>query len=259
MVDFLTAKKAAAEIESIISEAKNDGNIILITPYVKIPDDLISRLRQAAKLRDVHITVVCRKDDLRPDQRATIEEIPNLKLLFNDRVHAKCFYNQDSMVITSLNLYDSSAGENREMGVLLRNNREGDREAFLAAKNEAEFISSESEPGVKSVPKAKFKENIQATKPAQQFKSVKENSIGAQIVEGLSSILGIEKEENGHCIHCGEEIPLKLEAPYCLNCYRSWAKSKDEDKKERYCLKCGMPYKTSIKRPLCLSCYNRSK
>lgn len=111
MVDFLTAKKAAAEIESIISEAKIDGSIILITPYVKIPDDLISRLRQAARLRNVHIKVICRKDDLRPDQRATIEEIQNLELLFNERVHAKCFYNQDSMVITSLNLYDSSVAK----------------------------------------------------------------------------------------------------------------------------------------------------
>jgi RNA polymerase-binding transcription factor DksA len=259
MVDFLTAKKAAAEIESIISEAKTDGSIILITPYVKIPDDLISRLRQAARLRNVHIKVICRKDDLRPDQRATIEEIQNLELLFNERVHAKCFYNQDSMVITSLNLYDSSAGENREMGVLLRSNRESDKEAFLAAKNEAEFISSESEPGTKSTLKAKFTENIRSNKPAQQFKSAKENSIGDQIVEGLSSILGIEKEEKGHCIHCGEEIPLKLEAPYCLNCYRTWAKNKDEDRKERYCIKCGIPYKTSMKRPLCLSCYNRSK
>ena len=259
MVDFLTAKKAAAEIESIISEAKTDSGIMLITPYVKIPDDLISRLKQAAKLRNVHIKIICRKDDLRPDQRATIEEIPNLELLFNERVHAKCFYNQDCMVITSLNLYDSSAGENREMGVLLRNNRENDREAFLAAKNEAEFISSESELGVKSTSRAKFTENIRPNKPAQQFKSAKENNIGDQIVEGLSSLLGIEKEEKGHCINCGEDIPFKLEAPYCLNCYRTWAKNKDDDHKERYCIKCGIPYKTSMKRPLCLSCYNKSK
>ena len=259
MVDFLTAKKAAAEIESIISEAKTDSGIMLITPYVKIPDDLISRLKQAARLRNVHVLVICRKDDLRPDQRTTIEQIPNLELLFNERVHAKCFYNDDCMVITSLNLYESSVGENREMGVLLHSDKESDREAFLAAKREAEFIRSESEPGVKSTSEAKFTENVRSNKPAQQFKSAKENNLGDQIVEGLSSLLGIEREGKGHCIRCGENIPFNPEAPYCPDCYRTWARYKDENYKEKYCVKCGKLEETSKKRPLCSSCYKKTK
>lgn len=86
-------------------------------------------------------------------------------------------------------------------------------------------------------------------------------SIENTIVKNLSNFFGVSKseDESGHCIRCGENIPLKLDAPYCPDCYRTWAKYKDEDYKEKYCLKCGKPDETSMKRPLCLSCYKKTK
>lgn len=220
MVKFLNTTQARGEVESILTNARN--YIVIVSPFIKINDDLISRLTDATVSRNVKITMVCREDDLRPEERKKVEQIPNLELCFNEKVHAKCFYNETYMVITSLNLYDSSTGDNREMGVLLSSGQPDDRSAFNDARNEAQFIIRESSQ----------------TKKASRM----ETGVG-----------------NGHCLRCGNGIPLNVEAPYCPGCYRVWAKYKDDEFEEHFCHLCGAPADTSMKKPLCASCYKRTK
>jgi hypothetical protein len=262
MVDFINATQARGEIERIISKAK--FNIIMISPYIKINDDFISRLNDAG-LRKVKTLMVCRNEDLRPGEREKLEQIPNLELRFHERVHAKCFYNEDTMVISSLNLYDSSFGDNREMGVLLRSSAEGDKEVFADAKNEAQFIIRECQIEVsKSKPAVNERNQISKAnvvyKPKIETKPVKEPRIEDVIVNKLSSFLGIsgKEDDSGHCIHCGKDIPFNLEAPYCPNCYRTWARYKDDNYREKYCVKCGKSEETSMKHPLCSTCTRKT-
>ena len=58
----------------------------------------------------------------------------------DEDLHAKCCYNEKSMVIISLNLHEHSQQHNRGMGVLL--NSKEDSNVFKEAQNEAEFIVS---------------------------------------------------------------------------------------------------------------------
>ncbi len=109
--------------------------MVIASPFIKINDDLISRLADAGVSRNVKITMVCREDNLRPEERKKVEQIPNLELCFNERVHAKCFHNETFMLTTSLNLYDSSTGDNRVMGVLLSIGQPNDKSAFDNTKN----------------------------------------------------------------------------------------------------------------------------
>src|SRR3990172_3309773 len=125
MAKFLNTSKAYAEIEDIVSKARN--KLVLISPYIKIPKNLLERLKYADNQR-VAITLVCRKEDLNPEQRDALATMSNLELRFMINLHAKCFYNEASMVITSLNLYESSAQNNREMGILLT--AKDDRDIF---------------------------------------------------------------------------------------------------------------------------------
>ncbi len=262
MVQFVNATQARGEIERIISKAKY--NMVMISPYIKINDDFISRLTDAGQ-RKVKILMVCRAEELKIGEREKLEQIPNLDLRFNERLHAKCFYNEDTMVITSLNLYDSSLGDNREMGLLLRNNIEGDKEAFDEAKNEAQFIIRECQTNTS---RAKPEVNSRTTethverKPSIEPKPTKKDAnIEDTIKKGISSFLGIGKgeDEKGHCIRCGESIPFNIKAPYCSDCYRTWVRYKDENYKEKYCIKCGKTEDTSMKHPLCLSCNKKTK
>jgi phosphatidylserine/phosphatidylglycerophosphate/cardiolipin synthase-like enzyme len=169
MVQFLNATQTFGEIQSIINQATNRSSIVMISPYIKVNDLILSRLIDAGRNRNVRITMICRENDLKADERARLEQIPNLILVCDEHVHAKCFFNDECMVIGSLNLYDSTAGINHEMGVLLRNDHEGDKEAFQAAKNEAQFIirnaqtpheqKLELEPKIKGEPEISQKPN----------------------------------------------------------------------------------------------------
>jgi hypothetical protein len=54
-------------------------------------------------------------------------QIENLNLLSHPNLHSKCFYNGKYLIIGSMNLYDYSQRNNREMGVLFRRFDEGSK------------------------------------------------------------------------------------------------------------------------------------
>ena len=62
------------------------------------------------------ISVVYGKNQLEPDTFKKLTELKNAKLYYLNNLDAKCYFNEKSMVITSLNLYDFSEQNNREMG-----------------------------------------------------------------------------------------------------------------------------------------------
>ena len=137
MVQFLNKAAAYSEIENIINRAEK--KLVLISPYIRISRFLLQRLSSASENRGIDITIVCRGKELKPEEYAALNQISRLEILDLPNLHAKCFYNEKSMVITSLNLYDSSQTNNREMGILLTQEKEP--AAFMDAVNEAGFIT----------------------------------------------------------------------------------------------------------------------
>jgi len=248
MVTFLNTSKAYAEIEDIIDKATT--KVFLISPYIRFPKPLLERLKYKDG-QGIKTIVVCREKDLNKDLgaqvRSDLKQLKNLELRFDDDLHAKCFFNQESMVITSLNLLESSERKNREMGVLLSSKE--DSHVFKEALNEAEFI----------VTRAKKDSAIR--------------SIVSEVVKEAKKVIDAPKEEGtrkaripsrarnmGYCIRCEKSIPYNLKSPYCPSCYRVWSKFKDSNYEEEYCHKCGKPNKpTTMKRPLCDSCYRKSR
>ena len=106
--------------------------------YVQLTNTLcIDRLKYKDG-QGVKTTVVCHGKDLKDKERNELKQLQNVELRFDDHLHAKCFYNEKSMVITSLNLYDYSQQNNREMGILL--NSDIDTDVFNDAQREADFI-----------------------------------------------------------------------------------------------------------------------
>jgi phosphatidylserine/phosphatidylglycerophosphate/cardiolipin synthase-like enzyme len=261
MAKFLNAKQSLGEIERIISNAKS--TIVMISPYIKINDDLIQRLKDAGELRRVNVLMVCRKRDLNLVEREKLGAIHNLSLCFNERVHAKCFFNEDTMVITSLNLYDSSLGDNREMGVLLKNTIEGDKEAFEEAKNEAKFIIRECQSDTSRLKLQQLKvEQIPQMKAEHKSSNaikIRTEKKDGSIFKEISKFFGFDdlEDNNGYCIRCGKTIIFNIDAPLCRNCYQQWNKYKDATYLENFCNKCGNSADTSKEHPLCYSCYKK--
>jgi len=248
MVKFLNKDAAYSAIVDIVIKA--DRKLVLICPYMtRIPDDLLARLKHKDK-QGVKTVVVCREKDsgkdLASEVRSALKELRNLELLFDDDLHAKCFYNEKSMVITSLNLHEASARKNREMGVLLSS--EEDPSVFNEALKEADYIidGAKKDSPLKNFANRFFKETKSAVDSlAENISMVVEPSSGTR--------------QKGYCIRCGKSKTYDLDAPYCPDCYRVWNKFKDPDYKEEFCHLCGTPNQpTTMHKPLCNSCYNKS-
>ncbi len=176
--------------------------------------------------------LVCSEKDIREKERQKVEKIRNLELLFNERVHAKCYYNEESMVITSLNLYESRDGDNREMGIFLSKFAEEDKVAFRDAVAEAEFIIRESTPAIGTVSPSN-PEPLKVRSTSHSYRA---------------------KPSTGFCIRCKRPIGLNPDAPYCPDCSRVWALYKNPDYEEKVCHICGQPANTSRGEPRCPDC-----
>ncbi|MDP3878946.1 MAG: phospholipase D family protein [Dehalococcoidales bacterium] len=241
MAKFLNTSGAYAAIEDIISKASN--RVVLISPYLQIPDTLLRRLK-FIDANNVKIIVVCRKDDLKADVRSDLKQLKKLELRFDDHLHAKCFYNEETMVITSLNLYDYSQQNNREMGILISLKDEPD--VFNEARNEAEFIVSGAE-------KDSIMRNV--------FGIVRETkAVFETVVRDETRTPGkphIRAKQAGYCIRCGTPIPYNLDRPLCDEHFRVWAQYEDLNYPEKHCHTCGKRASTSKARPECNSCYRK--
>ncbi len=225
MAKFLNTTQALGEVEGILTAAKTQ--IVLISPFIKINDELIARLTDSGTRRKVKIKLVCRESALKPEEKVKINQIDNLELLFNEKVHAKCFYNESFMVITSLNLYDSASGDNHEMGVLLSSKE--DEKAFIAAKDEAQYIIRES----------------------TQHK--------AQEVISKANRKSTQQYGQGYCIMCDAKIAFDMGKPYCPSCFKKAKRDIGEEYVpiERFCHFCGKENESSIDKPLCYRCYKK--
>jgi hypothetical protein len=132
MAKFLTTSGVSHEVENIVKEAKK--KLVLISPYIQINKMLLERLK-IASAKGVQITFIYGKTELNLIEKKQLESIENLKLYFYPNLHAKCYFNEKLMVITSMNLYAFSEKNNREMGILI--NKVDDIEVFNDAVEEA--------------------------------------------------------------------------------------------------------------------------
>lgn len=245
MAKFLNTSKAYAEIEDIVDKASR--RVVLISPYIKIPAPLLDRLRHIDR-KNIKIVVVCRKDDLKDEARDDLKQLRNLELHFDDNLHAKCFYNEQSMVITSLNLHEYSQQNNREMGILLSSK---DDSIFVEALNEAEFIVSNAErdSAVRSVLNGVVKE----------AKSIVYSAIEDDSGQTSRTRTTRRTSKAGFCIRCGTPIPHNIDHPLCYEHFKVWEQYEDPDYPEKVCHTCGRPAPTSMAKPECTSCYRSGR
>ncbi|MGB3182862.1 MAG: phospholipase D family protein [Cyclobacteriaceae bacterium] len=116
MAKFLTTTGNSFYIEQIILKA--DRHLTLCTPYLSLSKNLYDRLIDAG-LRNIAITLIYGKSELNEAERLKIESFTNIEVFFCENLHAKCYLNEKSMIITSMNLYEFSERNNREMGILI--------------------------------------------------------------------------------------------------------------------------------------------
>lgn len=242
MTEFLTAKRTSSYIEDIIREAKEA--LVLISPYLKLSEEFFQRLEDADR-REVNITLMYREGELKPAERRKLEQLKNLSLAPVENLHANCYFNEESMVITSMNLYEYSESNNWEMGILIR--KQDDARVFQEAIREVESIFHAAERGGARV--------AASDNSPQGIKSKIYSSVKARL-GGLIKSPDVHKtrQEEGFCIRCRLRMPYDLDHPLCSECYSEWAKMENPDYEEFYCHTCGRPELTTVRQPQCESC-----
>lgn len=222
-VKFLTTLEASAKVEKIIREAKNE--LIIITPFLKLSNLFLERIRDADN-RGVRLKLVYGKKELDSEEQNNLEQLNNLELYFCEPLHAKCYFNEQQMIITSLNLYDYSIKNNREMGVYFK-------------KDENEKLFNDALTEANSIIQSAILEKISFEKE----KSAEDEEV---------------KHRTGYCIRHQGTISFNPDKPLCASCYKVWVEYGDPDYPEYYCHVCGKKTKTSLRKPLCWECYNNS-
>jgi phosphatidylserine/phosphatidylglycerophosphate/cardiolipin synthase-like enzyme len=228
MAEFLTTNGTSYHIENVIIGAKK--KLILVSPYLQISKTFFERLKDAVN-KNVEIKIIYGKDELKPNEKNSLAELKNIELFYFENLHAKCYFNEYEMVITSMNMYEFSEKNNREMGVFITKSK--DSELFDKAVNETLSIIQSSEL-------------IKLTKTKRTFFQDKKNN-----KENGKK----KKPKRGYCIRCEERIPYDIEKPYCWDCFSTWSQFENPEYEENVCHSCGEFEVTSMLKPVCYDCY----
>ena len=231
----MTTSGIASEIEDLIKTAKE--YIVLVAPYLKVHKLVMQRLVDASD-RNVSIILIYRKEqnktkvevDKLNAELVKLKAIENMELYAIENLHAKCFMNENKMIITSMNLHDYSEKNNREMGILI--NKQNERLIYKEAYEEFLSIKKASDP-IRVLPK-KATETKKAVVP--NFKSADK----------------VVDKNQGYCIRCGESRKFSVYAPLCDKCWSVWAKHNNHDFPENFCHFSGEPSngQTSYHKPI---------
>lgn len=226
MAEFLTAHGTSFHIENIIIDAHK--SLTLVSPYLKISKTLFERLKDANS-RGVSVSIIYGKEDLNHEQKSALTELRKLELYFSENLHAKCYFNENKMVITSMNMYEFSEKNNREMGILI--DSDNDKTIYDKAVQE-----------VKSIIQSSKREYLQHTNhnPNTNYQQKTNN----------------RRIARGYCIRCENEINYNPTTPYCNNCYQTWSNFQNPFYEENVCHRCGKPEVSTMQKPQCYSCYN---
>lgn len=228
MAEFLTTTGTSYHIENIIMNARK--KLFLVSPYLQISKTLFERLKDAS-IKGVEITIIYGKDELKPNETNSLADLKNVRLYYFDNLHAKCYFNESKMVITSMNMYEFSEKTNREMGVLI--DAVNDTALFQSAADETSSIMKSSD-----IVSLKKTERI----PYQE-----------------TNVSGFKRSapRMGFCIRCECRIAYSPDRPFCPECYSIWAQYQNPQFEENVCHSCGEFKEVSMEKPLCYSCFKR--
>lgn len=189
MAKFLDTQGVSYYLGKLIDNAEQ--RLYLISPYLQLNNQLKIALEDRAKFRIDIIMIYGKVADLNPKDSEWLENIDDIKLLFHQDLHAKCYINEKEAIVTSMNLYMYSQQNNVEMGIYV--SKADDQELYKQILNEADKIKRGSEHRTISVQKVSDKEFQKRKKE----KPLKESNTNSKLVttKELSQLTGLSSRK----------------------------------------------------------------
>lgn len=162
MARFLNTSATNFFLEELIKDAKE--RLFLISPYLRLNDRIKELLEDKNRMK-IDIRIIYGKTDLHPEEIKWLQQLHYIRVSFCKNLHAKCYINEATCIITSLNLYEFSQVNNNEMGILI--NKADDGEVFNDAYEEAQRIIRISDEVRISLDEVKVEQADAATAQAE--------------------------------------------------------------------------------------------
>jgi phosphatidylserine/phosphatidylglycerophosphate/cardiolipin synthase-like enzyme len=137
---FLNTSATNYFLEELIKGARE--RLIIISPFLKFNDRMKELLEDKNRMK-IDIRVVFGKSELQPAEIKWLRSLEYVRTSFCQNLHAKCYLNETSAIITSMNLYEFSQVNNNEMGVFIL--RETETELYKDTFEEAQRLIRVSE------------------------------------------------------------------------------------------------------------------
>jgi phosphatidylserine/phosphatidylglycerophosphate/cardiolipin synthase-like enzyme len=239
MVEFLDTNGISSEISKMISESKE--KLYLVSPYLQMSDKIKILIQQAENESpnlDIKVLYRYNKDSEHNDKdiEFLLKKVDNSNVYSLNNLHAKCYLNENTALITSMNLYRHSQENNWEMGIKIE-------------KSSDPIIYEDINRHVSLL----FNAGKRYEKKLINFNSVINHA--SYFGNKLKKVSKKVMSDSCYCIRCGKNIDYDKDKPLCSNCFKSWSRYMDKSYHEKYCHYCGKVNKTSFSKPLCIDCY----
>lgn len=205
MAKYLTNKETQAELEKLIKGAEK--SLVLISPYIKLTNTLLARIKASAE-KGVSVKIIFRKDKVDKEEFKKLSSIKNVEIKAIEDLHSKCYLNEKQLIITSLNLLETSE-KNWEMGVLVTEKE--DKSLFNDTKEECLAIY-----------KSSVLQTAQTINDKISFlKSKGQNySNYNSFIDDSDDDDYFEDDDEQECEECGRPIPYNPNKPLCYDCWK---------------------------------------
>ena len=140
MAKFLTTMQISSQLVELIQEA--DKVLYLVSPYLKLSKDFQELINSRNK-NEKKTIIIYGKYELTPEQLKFLTGLRHVYLKFHENLHAKCYINDTKLIVTSLNFYEYSMINNKEIGVLYDMTNLADQEIYSKALEHIKFIEDD--------------------------------------------------------------------------------------------------------------------
>lgn len=249
MAKFLTTIDIASQLRELITEA--DKTLYLVSPYLQISKDFQELLNSREKNKKETI-IIYGKNELTPDHLKFLTSLRYVYLKFYENLHAKCYVNDTKLIITSLNFYEYSMINNKEMGVLYDITNPEDKEIYSKALDYVKLIEDNSDDKPFDLNGSNAVKNSIVDKKTET--TIQQPTVKLETKKSTV-------KQTGYCIRTGVEIPFNVEKPMSYEAFKSWSKYSDPEYGEKFCHFSGelSNGETSVSRPILKKNWKKAK
>ncbi|HEY5593277.1 MAG TPA: phospholipase D family protein [Paludibacter sp.] len=279
MAKFLTGHKLNAEIEEIFERAEE--HLILISPYIKLHERYASTLSTKIDNHKLQITIVFGKNEddisrsMKHEDFKFFKEFPNIEILYEKSLHAKYYANENTSILSSMNLYSYSQDNNIEAGVKTKSAGDDSFDAqaweyFNRVIEQAELVFLKTPQyeskimGLKKTYQGSLVEVDELTelfRNKSRFESTNRNGNYERIKVEQSGDSSSKIFNSGYCIRTGKPIPFNPKQPLSDDAFQNWTKYSNDEYPEKFCHYSGelSNGETSFSKPILRKNWNKAK